>query len=543
MAKLLPDLPPPHAMPIGLMREREVLLQLADGLPQDFLVFHSVNWSSVTNGIQRFGEIDAVVLAPSGHIVLLEVKSGEVQFSAEGAFKTYGNKVKDVQRQTRVQFSAIRARLADAGLSQVRIGQLLVLTDQRVDTGTVGNPLDRIVDATQMPALCQRVIQALPQFSETNPDQALVRRFLENRFELAPDPSTHIGQATQIMKVLSDGLATWVPRIQAPNAAYIIEATAGSGKTQLALRLLRDASDRKQRGLYVCFNRALADHLIKVAPPRAEVRTFHELAIEHYRRSKPSLTFNDSTIFNKAVDQFITDGPTQAQNVDVLVIDESQDFEASWVQALLHRLKPEGSLYVMGDPDQALYDREGFDLTEATTIRSRENFRSPRQITAVINALGLTSIPLEARSAFEGELPSFHSYGITDPNGLKATERVIKGLLEQGFESSHIVLLSFAGRERSKILGVDTLAGLALRKSTGQFDPAGNALWTNGSLVADSVYRFKGQSAPVVVLCEIDFETLSEQDRKKLFVGMSRAQLRLECIISEQAEQVISKLL
>ncbi|MDP3655102.1 MAG: hypothetical protein Q8R67_25875 [Rhodoferax sp.] len=29
---------------------------------------------------------------------------------------------------------------------------------------------------------------------------------MENRFELAPDPSTYIGQATRIMTVLSDEL-------------------------------------------------------------------------------------------------------------------------------------------------------------------------------------------------------------------------------------------------------------------------------------------------------------------------------------------------
>ena len=197
----------------------------------------------------------------------------------------------------------------------------------------------------------------------------------------------------------------------------------------------------------------------------------------------------------------------------------------------------------MGDPDQALYDREGFDLPEATMIRSSDNFRSPRQVTATMNALGLTEIPLVARSAFFGALPGFHSYGKNDPGGLQATQRVVNVLLAQGFDAANIALVSFAGRERSKILEVDQLAGLVLRKFTGKYDKAGNALWTVGSLLADSVYRFKGQSAPVVVLCEIDFETLSDRDRKKLFVGMSRAQMRLECMVSERAEQVLSKLL
>lgn len=543
MAQLLPDLPPAHALPTGLMREREVLLQLANGLPPEFLVFHNVNWSSVSNGIQWFGELDAVVLAPTGHIVLLEVKAGEVRFSAEGVFKTYGGQVKNVQRQTRVQFSAIKSRLADAVLGQVRIGQLLVLPDQRVSTGTVSYPLARIVDAQQMPQLCQRVCQALPAGSDQDPDPALVRRFLENRFELAPDPSTYIGQAAQIMTVLSDGLATWVPRIESPQAVYVIEATAGSGKTQLALRLLRDAAGRKQRSLYVCFNRPLADHLAQVAPPSSEVCTFHELAITHLRRSDETSSFSGADIFNKAASQFIEDSATHLQNMDVLIIDESQDFEASWVQALINRLKPNGKLYLMGDPDQALYEREGFALAEATTIRSSDNFRSPRHITAVMNALKLTSTPLVARSAFAGDLPGFHTYKKSDPGGLRATERVIKELLSQGFEAANIALVSYAGRERSKILAASQLAGLSLLKFTGQYDTAGNALWSSGSLVADSVYRFKGQSAPVVVLCEVDFEALTERERKKLFVGMSRAKLRLECIVSERTEQVLAALL
>lgn len=530
-------------MPMGLMREREVLLQLEHGLPAAFLVFHNVNWSSVINGTQCFGELDAVVLSPSGHIVLLEVKAGEVRFSAEGAFKTYGNQVKDVQRQTRIQFSAIKSRLADAGLSHVRVGQLLVLPDQRVDTGTIGNPLERIVDARQMPELCQRVCQALPLSSDPSPEQGAIRRFLENRFELAPDPSTYIGQVGRVMTVLSDGLATWVPRIESPQAAYVVEATAGSGKTQLALRLLQDASNRKQRSLYVCYNRSLADHLIEIAPPDSHVCTFHELAIEHLRRSDSASTFNGAEIFNRAADQFIADSAAQIPNVDLLIIDESQDFEASWVQALLNRLKPDGKLYVLGDPQQSLYERDGFELPEATTIRCSDNFRSPRQITAVMNALQLTRTPLMARSAFAGDVPGFHPYGKSDPGGLRATERVLKALLAQGFDAAHIVLVSYAGRERSKILATDQLAGLCLHKSTGHFDKAGNALWTTGSLVADSVYRFKGQAAPVVVLCEIDFEALTERERKKLFVGMSRAQLRLECIVSERAEQALAHLL
>ena len=61
-------------------------------------------------------------------------------------------------------------------------------------------------------------------------------------------------------------------------------------------------------------------------------------------------------------------------------------------------------------------------------------------------------------------------------------------------------------------------------------------MYTKGDLFCETVYRFKGQSSPVVIFCEIDFEELSERDLRKLFVGMTRAQEHLICITSHQAE-------
>jgi hypothetical protein len=66
--------------------------------------------------------------------------------------------------------------------------------------------------------------------------------FLSNRFEVQPDVATHIGQVQQTTTLLASGLATWVPRITHAEQLYQIEATAGSGKTQLALALLAQAA-------------------------------------------------------------------------------------------------------------------------------------------------------------------------------------------------------------------------------------------------------------------------------------------------------------
>ena len=61
----------------------------------------------------------------------------------------------------------------------------------------------------------------------------------------------------------------------------------------------------------------------------------------------------------------------------------------------------------------------------------------------------------------------------------------------------------------------------------------------DGPLFAETVSRFKGQSAPVVVLCEVDFEELRERELRKLFVGFTRAQYKVVCLMSERAEAML----
>ena len=49
----------------------------------------------------------------------------------------------------------------------------------------------------------------------------------------------------------------------------------------------------------------------------------------------------------------------------------------------------------------------------------------------------------------------------------------------------------------------------------------------------------QGQLAPVVVLCEVDFEELRERELRKLFVGFTRAQYKVVCLMSERAEAML----
>ena len=526
----------------GEWREHQLLCLLERGLPDTYQVFHGLNYSSVRSGHQSFGELDAVVLAPNGSLVILEVQAGSLQISDTGVHKKYGIERKDVLQQIQRQRESMRIRLREAGWGNVHIAHFLVLPDVRVVGDTLACPRERIIDSEEQGALCSKVREAsaVQWGALTVAELDRLRHFLLGQFDLQPDPSARVDQLNQSVRIISDGLANWVPRITHPSGQFQIQATAGSGKTQLALRLLADAAQSNLRARYVCFNRVLADHLARVASPRVEVLTFHQLAWDCWERQFGATDFHDAAIFQRMAQHYAAWVALQEPSLDLLIVDESQDFESDWVESLTAALRSDGKLYLMGDDDQALYERAAPELVNAITIHVDENFRTPGAIVETINLLGLATQTIKARSPFKGEAPGFHLYNLErDAGGMKATCAVVDALLNDGFQLSQIVLLTLRSKVNSVLLSATQLGPYSLRTFTGRYDSAGNALWTDGELLADTVMRFKGCAAPVVVVCGLEFSQLDDATRRKLFVAFTRAQYRLECVLTATAEQAL----
>lgn len=202
----------------------------------------------------------------------------------------------------------------------------------------------------------------------------------------------------------------WMPRIGAPSGVFRIQATPGSGKTQLALQLLGEAATDGLHASYMCYNRTLADHVRRLASPKVQVVNYHELCVEHYRREHGEPEFT-SKGFKVMADAYLAASADFMATLELLVIDEGQDFDAGWVESLCNRLKPGGRLYVLEDDAQRLYQQEGFELGEAVTVDCSDNFRSPRTISDVINALGLVRPAVRSLNPYQGEMPGIRTYG------------------------------------------------------------------------------------------------------------------------------------
>jgi len=538
MAQLSPGIPT-HRTDAGLARELAVLEDLCACLPEGFEVFHSVGWHSLVDGHDRHGEIDLVVLAPTGNILLIEVKAGDVILRDGQILKLYRDNEHDVGRQTRVQFSAMVNRLSGAGL-HAHVTNCLLIPDFRVGTSeTIAIPRERIIDAEDYPELGTRIRGMLTTGSSRSPHDA-IRAFLANEFRVSPDLHVLGEQILRSSQRLADGLATWVPRITSPSGAFRIQATAGSGKTQLALRLLDDATARGLRCMYACFNRSLADHVAHIASPKARVTSFHELCVDHHRRTQGEPDFRQEGIFEVLARQYCGDASRMPPRYDLVIVDEAQDFDPDWITSLLHQMNPGARLYVLEDSDQQLYTRDAFELDGAVSLACHDNFRSPHAICNTINALSLSSLPIAARGPYAGDLPGFRTY--RDEEDLRTqTLAAVRDLQARGIPLEGIVVLSGMGRNRSVLQNTEQLGGMALRRFSGRYTPDGSPLWCPGDLLVESVFRFKGQSAQAVVFSELDFEVLDDPVRRKLFVGMTRAHLSVELVLSPRSERCLAE--
>jgi hypothetical protein len=517
-------------------REIETLAYLEASLADaPYSIYHGVHWTNVEHGFSAYGEIDFIIVAPSGRVLLIEQKSGFLTETPDGLVKNYRGKPRNVRAQILRTIAGLVKRFG----SELPIDYLLYCPDYIVrDPHLAGIDPRHIIDATAKDRLADVIREVLP-ITETNDQFEKVTRFLGDTLSLRPDPSSMIGCAANMVTRLSGGLATWARRLEFSPYRLRVVGTAGSGKTQLALAEYAAAIDAGLRPLYVCFNRPLADHIERLVPAGGRVATFHMLGDAFLRAQGITPDYASPGVWDEMETVLASADLPETWMYEVLIVDEGQDFSIVWRDILLRMLKDGGRATWLEDPTQNLYGREMVPLPGWVTLHSHTNYRSPRQIVDMLASIGEARQPVEAASPFEGADIEALVYPEGDTEAMLAqTKHAITLCLAAGFARQDIAIASFRGRGKSAILGLDKLGDAHTLKSfTGEYDLFGNPVFREGGLLAESVYRFKGQSAPAVIFTEIDFEQIDELVFRKLFVGMTRARLKLVLVLSERAAE------
>ncbi|MCB0209151.1 MAG: NERD domain-containing protein [Anaerolineae bacterium] len=251
--------------------------------------------------------------------------------------------------------------------------------------------------------------------------------------------------------------------------------------------------------------------------------------------------------------QAMDDGHIDRARYHAVLIDEAQDFAPAWFRVAFRMVKPETAMvFIAGDGAQKIYGRDftwkelGLGITAQNSYVLQRSYRSTREIIDVaLEAIrDSQTLAADLKSAGDGllepeqnydefrhgPLPILLSFASPEQEATGIAGEILS-LLQQGYLPKDIVILQ---RRRSNI---DTLArqleyrGIACTVIKGQLDI------DRPTVKICTFHSAKGLEFEVVFICGLDaftvddpvavdsreFQELLDQERKLLYVGMTRA--------------------
>jgi len=512
---------------------------LRDGLAEDYLVYHGVHWSAVRPRYTDFGEIDFVIVNAAGHVLVIEQKNGPMVEGPQGLEKHYSDDNKKlVNTQVQRNLGNLRKKFSRAHprSPSLSVDYMIYCPDHRiVDLNAVGVDRQRTIDAQSKNSLAERVDELMATDLDKN---EILRRelheFLLSSFRIAPDVNAYKTKQQKVYRRLLDGLSEVIESLDFSPFRLRIVGTAGSGKTQVTMRFCEKAVEQGDKPLLLCFNRRLADKFIAQAPEGVTVNTYHGFCRDMAESVGIEIDFNksDEPGFWRAVqEQLVEADLSAAPRFDCLVVDEGQDFKPEWYEILQLFLEEDATQLWLEDPLQNLRGTDPVPLPNFVTYRETANFRTPLTIAGFIK--GTLESEFEQRNLLPGLGVGVYDYD--KPTELPGIlERRITAIAKEGFKLDDIAIVSCRGMQSTAMADVAKIGKHKVRKFTGNYDANAEQIYTDGELNFDTIFRYKGQQAPVVILVDLD-ETLERNDWATgvLYCAMTRATVRLELVVQK----------
>lgn len=539
MAQIIPDGWRELSATGAAQRETETLALLAGALSADYTVYHAVHWTNLERGYSVFGDIDFIVMNPAGDLLVIEQRSGFLDETPDGLVKRYPGRSQSVVAQLARNVDALHGKLnARTNAPWVRLDYLFYCPDYQVkQPHSAGLTPERIVDASRRDELPAIIRSILPP-AEPGPEAAKAHRFLCDIIQLETDVSALIGRAQAMVNRISGGLAHWARQLDFSPYRLRVTGTAGSGKSQLALAEYRATLARGGRPLYLCYNRPLADHFRAIVPEGGLACTFHAFCQQRLRAAGQAPDFSQPGAFERLVDDAAKLPVDDGWRFDTVIVDEGQDFSEAWRDLAFRHATPEARLLWLEDPLQNLYGRDPVALPGWVGMHSFANYRCPRPVVRMLQPLLPADMPIEAASPLDAGDVEILTYR-DEASLLQALKEGIRLCYSAGFRKEDVAVVTYGGRNNAQLLQHDRIGPHSMRRFTGSYDLLGSPVFTEGDVLIESVYRFKGQAAPAIVFAEIDFDSLDDRARRKLFVGATRAMMKLVLVISERSAAVL----
>ena len=523
----MPILVPTHPLfGEGVRAERAVWEVLRDQLPDEAVLFHSLRVQERQNEY----EADIVVLIAGAGWAVIEVKGGLVR-RVDGAWEQRQEGVWQAIHpvaQAQDCRHVLQRYLVRHGSSAAhsRAVHMVAVPDCDLGEDIESPELPRLllIDRHDLRQAFHRVRTAIELHGQgTAPlseagTMELLRLFSgpdvasTDVFAFQAEHEERVRQMTQNQ--------TRVLELLRHQHRLAVVGGAGSGKTWLALEQTRRLAKDGQSVALVCYSRGLARFLQGVTAdwkPRERpsyVGLFHELPVKW---GAPQGEEDDSSWFEvklpALLGQLAAELP-EAERFDSIVVDEGQDFSASWWPPTLLALKDRdaGGLYVFLDEGQRVFDRSGAAPIELAPFPLDHNIRNTKRIAQVFGSLCLEQ---PSYDGLEGPPVLFISCSTDD--AVEAADDEVQRLTDvEGWPPGSVALLTTWHRHPEQVEMVE-------RSGPGAY---WDDFFAGEDVFYGHVLGFKGLERPVVVLAVNGFRDLSRA-KEMLYVGLSRAQTLL----------------
>jgi DNA replication protein DnaC len=491
---------------------------------EDWVVLHSLGIANHVTQLE--GEADFVVIIPQVAILVVEVKSHlSVKVTAEGYWKL-GNdepKRRSPFRQARGQVHSIRQFLRKAmpiAASSVPIFSTVWFTEtlakqqipksiewndwELLDASDLSDPKSTILNVIKLASIHLKEKRNLQALSLSNDFYAQLANVLRPKFdvslssfELSKIRKTLVSQITNEQFKYLNGLKS--------NRAGLIEGTAGTGKTFLAIETAARAISEGKSILFLCRSEYLAIHLRNMlqTPDNSYVGT-----LESFLNSLRTTSRYDVLVIDEAQD-LITD--ESLKTISTYLVD---GIESAYIRIFADY---EGQkIYDVLDGRAAL---KSF-CPDLFTFTLSENCRNlPGIGTAALFLSGRSHLAISYRRSDDNYTPELFEYSSFDES-VVLLSKSYNGLLNIGFMPEEIVILCEEDQESIQNLE-KALAASNVRAK--HFDPS---LESQGHTSWATIKDFKGFDASCTIVFGLESEISNEID-PFIYVSLSRARDRL----------------
>lgn len=513
--------------------------EVLKSLPNNFYVFHSINWNRPKSRGREWGEADFTIYDVNRGILVVEVKSGYID-RLNGEWYQTNTKTQEVNRMKDPMNQASKSKYCYIDLLEDNNiycwVDCVVWFPTAEDTELYNKlPPNYKMGNTFLRKDLSDPVKAINRafdFYGVRPnslDAAIAKKIigiLSPSLCIVPSLNSSIIEQEYEFNRLTMEQAYLLDYLEEQQVA-VIQGGAGTGKTMLAIEKARRLQRDGKKVLFLCFNRLLLQFLrnnYRVELPNVNFHNLMTLTTHAlgYSNSDGDITF------------YLENYKDYEWRYDAIIIDEGQDISEEHL-VLLSMVAEETCkiFYVFFDRYQLVQQRNNLDWLKSVECRLvlTTNCRNTKSIATTSNRVVRTD-EIKMRRVVDGVKPNFFLCA-TKSQAIEKLETLIGKYLSSKIDANKIAILSMKTEENSICTGINKIKSICVSDNI-----------QSNTIIFTTCRKFKGLEADVVILVDLDENVFANEETRRLFyVGASRAKhfLDIICVIDKANEISLAK--